>query len=114
MSTHDEEYRERGRAAVDLAVAAARLRDTDDALVAFGREFGDDYRSMPDDDQIDRGLELTQRVADAYSDMRAAETKFYVVGGAAMSDGDGFVRVEQPSIDRPPTFRGGSGPEERL
>lgn len=112
--THEEQYRARGRAAIALAAAAARLRDADDALVNFGRlarAHGDDIRRAPSDDEVERALDLTQGVADAYAEMRATEQRYFQLGGARTSDGDGFVRVD---VDHPPGFRGGSGPEERL
>lgn len=103
--------RERGRAAARLAFCATQLRNADDALVAIGREFGDRFDWMPDDDICLRAERAAGAVAEAYREMRDAEAKFFALGGPATSDGDGFRRVDP---DTPPRFSGGSGPEERL
>jgi hypothetical protein len=61
-------------AAVDLAIAASRLRDCDDALVAFGREARES--GYPNYELRDEAVRLCERVGIAYGEMREAEKKW--------------------------------------
>lgn len=61
-----------GAAAVELAKAAAELRNADDALVAFGREEPDAH----DQDDHARGRALCENLSVAYDAMRRAEVHY--------------------------------------
>lgn len=74
-----------GQAASDLCIAASRLRDADDALVALGRQLRetDADRGMPDDADAERALAGCVAVSDAYRAMRLAEERFETITGYA-------------------------------
>lgn len=80
--THADDYAERmtkrAVAAAGLAIAASRLRDADDALVAHGRAIrdGDADRGMPEWGEGERAIELCEAVGAAYREMRAAEAAY--------------------------------------
>lgn len=89
----DQQNLNRGRAAVRLADAAAELRNTEDALVAFGREGHD--TSMPSDTECERALQLAAEVAEAHGRFTQASHELTALGGpqSLPSEGDGFRRV---------------------
>jgi hypothetical protein len=72
-----EDWIKCGQAASDLAIAASRLRDADDALVTLGRELRetDADRGMPSDHDAERALVAARSVSMAYRDMREAEAR---------------------------------------
>jgi hypothetical protein len=78
FETDDERRLKRQRLACDLAIAASRLRDADDALVAHGREIrdGDAGRGMPGDAEGERSVELCNGVLEAYAAMSDAEAHY--------------------------------------
>jgi hypothetical protein len=88
MSLHDDDamyqQRKREEAAAALAIAASRLRDADDALVAWGRAIRDTDadRGMPEGDQGTRAIQLCGDVSIAYGEMRAAEKEWEAVRDA--------------------------------
>jgi hypothetical protein len=73
-----ERETKRHRAAAQLAIAASRLRDADDALVAHGRKIreGDADRGMPDLDEAEEADRLAKGVATCYAGMRMAEREY--------------------------------------
>lgn len=87
MSAEDayEQRMKAGQAASALCIAASRLRDADDALVALGRELRetDAARGMPDDHDAERALAGCAAVSDAYGAMRLAEERLKAVTGFA-------------------------------
>jgi hypothetical protein len=80
--THADDYAERETkrhiAAARLAIAASRLRDADDALVAHGRKIrdGDADRGMPDLDDAEEADRLAKGIATCYAEMRLAEAEY--------------------------------------
>jgi hypothetical protein len=68
-----EDEQKLGAAAVELAVAAAGLRTTDDALVAYGREETGSYN---DEAEYARARTLCENVSTAYATMRRAEEHY--------------------------------------
>jgi hypothetical protein len=79
-----ERQTKREVAAARLAIAASRLRDADDALVAWGRAIrdGNADRGMPEGDEGTRAIALCGDVSIAYGEMRAAEQEWEAVRNA--------------------------------
>lgn len=70
--------------AAELVIAASRLRDADDRVVAYGREIRDGYagRGTPADVEGERAIELCDDVTAAYETMRRAERAWEAVRDA--------------------------------
>lgn len=65
-------WRERGRAAVELAVMRARHKDADNLLLSYGRRWSYGYRGMPDDNERETAARLVHELQAAATAAKSA------------------------------------------
>lgn len=70
-----QEHPEFGRAATNLAIATANLRDAEDRLLMVGRDLRDTDadRHMPTDNEMEMALDVVGAVSIAHLHLRKAE-----------------------------------------